>query len=85
MSNNALARIGGTALPRAIDETEQKLRLELAAAFRIAYHLGWNLDTLNHITLRVPGRVPGTDRFLMDPPWPRLGRDHGLVARAHGL
>ena len=33
MSNNALARISGTALPRAIDETEQKLRVRLAAAF----------------------------------------------------
>jgi ribulose-5-phosphate 4-epimerase/fuculose-1-phosphate aldolase len=59
----ALARIGGAAVPRAIDETEQALRIELAAAFRIAHHLGWNRDTLNHITLR----VPGTDRFLMNP------------------
>jgi ribulose-5-phosphate 4-epimerase/fuculose-1-phosphate aldolase len=67
MNTDALARIGGTALPRAIDDAEQKLRIELAAAFRIAHHLGWNRDTLNHITLRVPGRVPGTDRFLMNP------------------
>jgi ribulose-5-phosphate 4-epimerase/fuculose-1-phosphate aldolase len=59
----ALARIGGTALPRDIGESEKTLRLELAAAFRVAHHLGWNRDTLNHITLR----LPGTDTFLMNP------------------
>jgi len=63
MSNDALARIGGKALPRAMDETEKALRIELAAAFRIAHHFGWNYDTLNHITLR----LPGTDTFLMNP------------------
>lgn len=63
MGSDALARIGGTALPRAVDETEKALRIELAAAFRIAHHFGWNRDTLNHITLR----VPGTDRFLINP------------------
>lgn len=61
--SEALARIGGTALPRAIGEAEKNLRIELAAAFRIAHHLGWNRDTLNHITLR----LPGTDTFLMNP------------------
>src|SRR5512135_922091 len=60
---NALARIGGMPIPRAVGETEQRLRLELAAAFRVAHHLGWNTDTLNHITLR----IPGTDTFLMNP------------------
>ncbi len=60
---NALARIGGVALPREPSETEKKLRRELAAAFRVAHHLGWNSDTLNHITLR----IPGTDTFLMNP------------------
>jgi ribulose-5-phosphate 4-epimerase/fuculose-1-phosphate aldolase len=43
--------------------TEYKLRRELAAAFRIAHHLGWNIDTLNHISLR----LPGTDTFLLNP------------------
>lgn len=59
----AVSRIGGVALDRKVGETEQKLRLELAAAFRVAHHLGWNVDTLNHITLR----IPGTDTFLMNP------------------
>ncbi len=60
--SDALARIGGTMLPRAIGEIERMRRIELAAAFRIAHHLGWNCDTLNHITLR----LPGTDSFLMN-------------------
>ncbi len=59
----ALARIGGVARERAVSETEHKLRHELAAAFRVAHHLGWNSDTLNHITLR----IPGTETFLMNP------------------
>jgi ribulose-5-phosphate 4-epimerase/fuculose-1-phosphate aldolase len=59
----AVSRIGGVALDRKVGDTEQKLRLELAAAFRVAHHLGWNVDTLNHISLR----IPGTDTFLMNP------------------
>jgi ribulose-5-phosphate 4-epimerase/fuculose-1-phosphate aldolase len=59
----AVSRIGGVALDRKVGDVEQKLRLELAAAFRVAHHLGWNVDTLNHISLR----IPGTDTFLMNP------------------
>jgi ribulose-5-phosphate 4-epimerase/fuculose-1-phosphate aldolase len=59
----AITRIGGVALERKVSAVEQKLRLELAAVFRIAHHLGWNVDTLNHISLR----IPGTDTFLMNP------------------
>ena len=58
-----VSRIGGVALDRKVSDTEQKLRVELAAVFRIAHHLGWNIDTLNHISLR----IPGTDTFLMNP------------------
>jgi ribulose-5-phosphate 4-epimerase/fuculose-1-phosphate aldolase len=59
----AISAIGGVPLSREVGETERKLRVEMAAAFRIAQHLGWNLDTLNHITLR----IPDTDTFLMNP------------------
>ena len=59
----AVSRIGGVALDRKVSETEQRLRVELAAVFRVAHHLGWNVDTLNHISLR----IPGTDTFLMNP------------------
>jgi ribulose-5-phosphate 4-epimerase/fuculose-1-phosphate aldolase len=58
-----MSRIGGVALERKVSDAERKLRVELAAAFRVAHHLGWNVDTLNHVSLR----VPGTDSFLMNP------------------
>ena len=58
-----ISRIGAVALDRKVGETEQQLRHELAAVFRIAHHLGWNVDTLNHISLR----IPGTETFLMNP------------------
>jgi ribulose-5-phosphate 4-epimerase/fuculose-1-phosphate aldolase len=58
-----ISRIGGVALDRSVSESERKLRVELAAAFRIAHHLGWNIDTLNHITVR----IPDTGTFLMNP------------------
>jgi ribulose-5-phosphate 4-epimerase/fuculose-1-phosphate aldolase len=58
-----ISRIGGVALDRPIGDAEQSLRVELAAAFRVAHHLRWNLDTLNHITLR----IPDADTFLMNP------------------
>ncbi len=59
----AISAIGGVQLDRSISDLEHKLRVEMAAAFRIAHHLGWNVDTLNHITLR----IPGTETFLMNP------------------
>ncbi len=58
-----ISRIGGVDLQRTLSDAEQKLRVELAAAFRIAHHLGWNIDTLNHIT----ARIADTDTFLMNP------------------
>jgi len=55
-----------TAVPRdyAMSDGERKLRIELAAAFRIGHHYGWNLQIINHLTARVPDRP---DRFLMNP------------------
>jgi ribulose-5-phosphate 4-epimerase/fuculose-1-phosphate aldolase len=48
----------------AMSTAERALRVELAAAFRVAHHYRWNLQILNHITARLPDR-PG--RFLMNP------------------
>jgi len=47
-----------------VSEEEWETRLNLAAAFRVAYHLGWNDRLVNHITARVP-LYP--DNFLMNP------------------
>jgi len=43
---------------------ERALRVQLAAAYRIADHLGWSELIYTHISLRVPG--PG-HRFLINP------------------
>lgn len=45
-------------------EGERNARIELAAAFRVAYHFGWNQTARNHITARIPG---DPDHFLMNP------------------
>lgn len=64
MSKLSIAtELGATAMTRSIDEDERRLRVELAAVFRVAHHLGWNCDTLNHITVRLPNQ----DALLMNP------------------
>src|ERR1044071_6297430 len=47
-----------------ISPAERALRVELAAAFRVAFHFGWNHGINNHITVRLPDRPDG---FLMNP------------------
>jgi ribulose-5-phosphate 4-epimerase/fuculose-1-phosphate aldolase len=45
-------------------EKEWELRVAMAAAFRLGYHLNWNRVLSNHISARVPDRP---DRMLMNP------------------
>jgi ribulose-5-phosphate 4-epimerase/fuculose-1-phosphate aldolase len=45
-------------------ESEWATRCDLAAAFRMAHHLGWNDRTTNHITARLPDNP---HHFLMNP------------------
>merc|ERR1719487_526236 len=45
-------------------EVEWKLRVELAAAYRIAAYNGWDELIYNHITIRVPG---DEEHFLINP------------------
>ena len=47
-----------------VSEAEWETRIGLAAALRIAHHLGWNDTVRNHITARVPD---APDTFLMNP------------------
>ncbi len=47
-----------------VSAAEWDARVNLAAAFRIAYHLGWNNRLVNHITARVPDEP---NHFLMNP------------------
>jgi len=43
------------ARPADMAETEWKLRLELAACYRLFAHMGWTELIFNHITTRLPG------------------------------
>jgi ribulose-5-phosphate 4-epimerase/fuculose-1-phosphate aldolase len=49
---------------RGADAAERALRVELAAAYRIADHLGWSELIYTHISLRVPGPA---HHFLINP------------------
>jgi ribulose-5-phosphate 4-epimerase/fuculose-1-phosphate aldolase len=59
MNKRADASTLGTALPNfqraAISDAEWELRVELAAAFRLAHHFGWDLLIYNFMSVRVPG------------------------------
>lgn len=51
-------------LEETITETEQSLRVELAACYRIFAMLGWTELIYNHITVRIPGPEK---HFLINP------------------
>ncbi|MDN2664130.1 class II aldolase/adducin family protein [Psychromonas sp. 14N.309.X.WAT.B.A12] len=48
-----------------MDEQEQKLRLDLAAAYRLAAMFGWEDTLYTHFSVRLPGE--GEPRFLINP------------------
>lgn len=65
MANAALAR------HRASDTDEWQMRVDLAAAFRLAAEMGWHESVANHFSLAVSadGR-----KFLMNPRWHHFSR-----------
>lgn len=58
---------GASSLQDRVSAAEWATRVELAAAFRIGHHLGWNDSIRNHIAARVPD---APDTFLMNPRGP---------------
>jgi ribulose-5-phosphate 4-epimerase/fuculose-1-phosphate aldolase len=56
---------------RTYDEAEWQLRVDLAAAFRLAADLGWHEAVANHFSLAVS---PDGKRFLMNPRWRHFSR-----------
>jgi ribulose-5-phosphate 4-epimerase/fuculose-1-phosphate aldolase len=50
--------------PRAIDPEEWKVRVDLAACYRLIAHFGWDDLILTHNSARVPGT---TDQILINP------------------
>ena len=50
--------------PRAMDPEEWKVRVDLAACYRLIAHFGWDDLVLTHNSARVPGT---TDQMLINP------------------
>ncbi len=46
-----------------VSAEEQEARIDLAAAYRLVAHFGWDDLIFTHLTVR----VPGTDHFLINP------------------
>src|SRR6185503_7431762 len=63
MSSPSLVRRSAASLREQVSAAEWDARVQLAAAFRVATHLGWNFGNRNHMTLRLP-EAPG--QFLMN-------------------
>ena len=53
--------------PSSIEVPEWRLRLELAACYRLFDHLGWTEMIFNHITVRVPGGSGENPHYLINP------------------
>ncbi len=46
------------------EATEERLRVQLAAAYRLVDYFGWTIGIYGHLTVRVPGSDP---HFLINP------------------
>ncbi len=63
--------------PKGVSLDEWRLRLELAACYRVFDHRGWSEEIFNHITVRAPGEHM---HYLINP----FGLTYGEVT-AHNL
>lgn len=61
-----------TSCPSGLDMREWRLRIELAACYRVFAHRGWSEEIFNHITVRVPG---DQTHYLINP----FGLDYSEV------
>ena len=50
--------------PRTVSPEEWKVRIDLAACYRLLAHFGWDDLILTHKSARVPGT---TDQILINP------------------
>ena len=65
--------------PAQFSEVEWKLRLELAACYRLVDWFGWTELVFNHITARVPGLAENDKQFLINP----FGLHYGEVTASN--
>ena len=61
--SNSLRR----AQPAAMSDEEWRLRLELAACYRLVDWIGWTELIYNHITVRVPAPAGAPSQYLINP------------------
>jgi ribulose-5-phosphate 4-epimerase/fuculose-1-phosphate aldolase len=61
---NASAESALAAVRDQVSEAEWQVRVDLAAAYRLVAHFGWDDLVFTHISARVPG---GDDHFLVNP------------------
>lgn len=63
MPDSLIPKLDFQPLQNTVSEAEWQARVDLAAAFRLGHHLGWNDTIRNHITARIPD---DPDHFLMN-------------------
>ncbi|EFA84481.1 alpha adducin [Heterostelium album PN500] len=63
MNNLSIAEVHVAQNAKKWSDEERKIRIDLAAAYRMAAMLGWNELIFNHFT----ARIPGTDHILLNP------------------
>lgn len=64
MPDQSYAEIEFPSLQGRVSPEEWQTRIDLAAAYRMGYHFGWNNGAGNHISARVPG---ADEHFLINP------------------
>ncbi len=64
MPATVISSFDNASLRDSVGAAEWEARVNLAAVFRVSYHLGWNDTIRNHATARIPGTP---DQFLMNP------------------
>ncbi|RMD90041.1 MAG: class II aldolase/adducin family protein [Alphaproteobacteria bacterium] len=60
----ATAQAGASTVRQQVGEEEWRLRVDLAAAYRLVAHFGWDELIFTHLTVRVPGPE---HHFLINP------------------
>ena len=70
MSTATAEAISNELVPTEAVPTEAELRIQLAAAYRLVEHFGWNESIYGHLTVRVPGPER---HFLINPYGLRYG------------
>ncbi len=64
MPATAISNLDDASLRGSVSAAEWETRVDLAALFRAAYHLGWNDTIRNHATARL---ADAPDQFVMNP------------------